>query len=91
VRGRLTKAGEAVLQLRDRAPRAGSHVAADAGGRGAGQREPADVIDQRAMQSEQGVRDDARDDVAGLRPGLLGEERGERVRVAIEDLALARQ
>jgi hypothetical protein len=69
---------------------AGLDLGADAGDGRAGERVAAHLVDQRAVQSEQGPGDGLGHDVIGLGAGLLGEQRGERLRVAVEHLALAR-
>src|SRR5215211_1243344 len=80
---------ETVLEQRERLLPLGPYRAGELGIPGAGDDCAAGAVDERAVHAHQGIGRDPGPDVAGVRTRLVGEQRGERVRVAREDALLA--
>src|SRR4029077_12185364 len=80
---------EARLETGERDPRLGPQALGDLRHGLPGEHAPADVLDERAVDAEQRVRDHPWLDVVRPGPGLVRDEGGERVGIAAEHLALA--
>src|SRR5207248_5740735 len=81
---------EPVLEGREGALALGAEVARDAAVLDPRERLAVHVFDQRAVHADQGVSDRPARDVVGVSAALAGDQPGEGVRVAVEDVALAR-